>query len=109
MPLRLVPAVLLGVEVAVRPPYAYERCDPLLRVPLDVLTAIASLLIVVGTPCSGLSSSTPSYCDGFRRIDGVKPDERVVVRLAPLADCVPCVIGCVSRGAILVKVVKQVV
>ena len=106
IPPRFVLAGLFGIKVAIRPPYTYKRRNPLLRVPLDVLIAITSLLIVVVIFYSRLSSSTPFYYDRFRRINSVKPDKRRVVRLAPLANCIPYVISYVSRGAILVKVIK---
>ena len=104
----------LGVEAVARLLRALEPLDPPPRARLDACTANSSPLIVVGAPGSGPSSSTPSYCDGSRRIDGAKPDWRPEAPLVPLlplvlgagwlldavAGCVLAVIGCVSRGAV---------
>ena len=112
VPLLVMPP--LGVEAGARLLRAPEPLDLSLRAPLDARTANSSPLIVVGAPGSGPSSSTPSYCDGLRRIDGAKPDwrpEEPLEPLEPLAldtgwplntvdDCALGVIGYVSRGAV---------
>ena len=64
----------LGVEAVTRLLRASKPLDLPLRALLDARTADSSPLIVLGAPGSGLSSSTPSYYDGLRRIDGAKPD-----------------------------------
>ena len=64
----------LGVKAVVRLLRAPEPLDLPLRVLLNARTADLSLLIVLGAPGSGLSSSTPSYYNGLRRIDSTKPN-----------------------------------
>ena len=64
----------LSIEAVVRLLRAPKPLDLLLRALLDARTADLSPLIVLEAPGSGLSSFTPSYCDGLRRINSTKPD-----------------------------------
>ena len=63
-----------SVKAVIRLLRALKPLDPPLRVRLDAYTANSSLLIVVGAPSSGPSSSTPSYYDRLRRINSTKPN-----------------------------------
>ena len=83
---RFMPAELLGVKATV---YAPRAPDPLNRAPwarMDVRTTAPKLLIVRRTPNCSLSRSLPSYYDGSRRIDGLKPNApRNIPRETPMS------------------------